>query len=269
MKITDIKGTFKLLNGVEIPYFGLGVYNASEGTETYNAVTYALEAGYRLIDTATLYYNEKSVGKAVADSTIPREEVFITTKVWNTDQGYQRTKDAFQRSLEYLRVEYIDLYLIHWPVSNLFFETWQAIEELYSEGLVKAIGVSNFRQYHLTELINNSKIKPMINQVEFHPYYQQNDLVKFCQANDIVFEAWAPIMRGRVSQIPEIVSIARKYNKSPIQVVLRWNLQRDIITIPKSSKKERIISNAEFFDFELNEEEITLINSLDKGVSVL
>jgi diketogulonate reductase-like aldo/keto reductase len=265
MNITDIKGTVTLNNGVEMPYFGLGVFEVNEGIETIESVKYALESGYRLIDTASLYMNEKSVGEAVRESNIGRSEIFVTTKVWNADQGYQETIDAFYESLDRFQFEYIDLYLIHWPVHGKYIDTWRALEELYAKKLIKAIGVSNFLKHHLENLIKNTSIVPMVNQVEFHPYLTQPDLVNFCQKKKIQFQAWSPLMKGRITEIPVIVEIAKKYNKNPIQVVLRWNLQKGIVTIPKSVQKERIKSNADIFDFELLDKDMVKIDSLNQN----
>jgi methylglyoxal/glyoxal reductase len=264
MHITDIKGTVKLHNGVGMPYFGLGVFEAPDTVETIQAIHWALEAGYRHIDTAALYRNEKSVGEAVKTSGIPRDDIFITTKVWNSDHGFQKTLDAFRRSLELLQLDYADLYLIHWPVRNKFIETWEALEELYDQKLTRAIGVSNFNRHHLEELVTRHGMVPMVNQAEFHPFLVQSDLQRYCQEQLIQFEAWSPILRGGVNDIPELVQIAEKYQKTAVQVTLRWDLQKEVVTIPKSVRKERIVSNAEIFDFELTPEEIAVIDSLNR-----
>jgi methylglyoxal/glyoxal reductase len=265
MMITDLQGTTRLSNGVEMPYFGLGVFLASEGPETIHAVEWALEKGYRHFDTAALYNNERSVGEGIRKSGAKREDIFVTTKVWNSDQGYAKTLKAFQRSLDKLQFNYIDLYLVHWPVREKYVDTWKALEELYRNKRIRAIGVSNFLQPQLEDLLSYAEIIPMVNQVEFHPYLTQPLLRNFCVRNGIQFEAWAPLMRGRVQDIPEIKDIAKKYSKSPVQIVLRWNLQLGVVTIPKSVKKERIQSNADIFDFNLSEEEMMIINSLNKS----
>jgi diketogulonate reductase-like aldo/keto reductase len=265
MNITDIKGTITLSNGTEMPYFGLGVFEVREGTETLNAIQCALETGYRHIDTATLYRNEKSVGDAILSSGIKREEIFITTKVWNSDQGYQNTMNAFQRSLNKLQTGYVDLYLVHWPVLGKYSDTWKALEELYRQNLVHTIGVSNFNQHHLENLMSHADIMPMVNQMEFHPYLSQPKLRGFCSKNGIQYEAWAPLMRGQLTKVEELESITLKYGKTPAQIILRWDLQKDVITIPKSVHKERIISNADIFDFQLSDDDILLIDSLDRG----
>lgn len=268
MKITDIKGTVTLANGVEMPYLGLGVYLAKEGNEVINACRYALDAGYRHIDTASLYENEKGVGLAVKQSGIPRNEIFITTKVWNSDQGYESTLRAFDHSLKKLDSGYIDLYLVHWPVKGKYKETWRALEKIYKDGKVKAIGVSNFLKHQLEDLLTSVDIAPMVNQVEFHPYAVQQDLIDFCHARNIRFEAWSPLMQGKIFEIDTLKKIASKYNRSVAQIVLRWDLQKGVITIPKSVRQEIIISNSQLFDFELSAEDMKTIDSLDKNQRV-
>jgi diketogulonate reductase-like aldo/keto reductase len=264
MKITDIKGTVNLYNGVAMPYFGLGVFEAPEGKETIQAIHWALEAGYRHIDTAAIYMNERSVGEAIKTSGLKRDEIFITTKVWNSDQGFQRTLDAFRKSLDLLRTDYIDLYLIHWPVRNKYIETWEALEELYERKIVRAIGVSNFNKHHLEDIVERRETIPMVNQVEFHPYLVQSDLHTYCRKQSVQFEAWSPILRGRVNEIPLLIGLGKKYDKTPVQVALRWDLQKGVVTIPKSVHRERIFSNADIFDFNLTETEIGLVDGLDR-----
>ena len=254
----------KLYNGVEMPWLGLGVHRAGSGTEVFAAIKCALQAGYRSIDTASYYQNEHSVGNAILESGIPREEIFLTTKVWNSDQGYHSTIKAFETSLGKLQTNYLDLYLIHWPQSELTFETWKAMEELYEKGLIRAIGVCNFLIPHLKRLIENSRIKPMVNQFEFHPELVQPELLQFCKENQIQPEAWRPIMKGRVNELPVLQELATKYQKSPVQIVLRWDIQKGVVTIPKSVTPERIIHNADIFDFELSLEDIAKIDSLDR-----
>jgi diketogulonate reductase-like aldo/keto reductase len=254
----------RLHNGIEMPQFGLGVWRSEPGAETEQAVRWAIEAGYRHIDTAAIYQNEASVGKAVAECGIPRADVFVTTKVWNSDQGYDSTLRAFQASLDKLGTDYVDLYLVHWPVKGKFKDTWRAFEQLYEEGRAKAIGVSNFLVHHLEDLLGSAKVKPMVNQVEFHPRLQQPKLLAFDHKNGITHEAWAPIMKGRVNDIPEIKTIAGKHKKTPIQVTLRWELQKGVVTIPKSVNRDRIVSNADVFDFELNASEMAAMDGLDR-----
>jgi diketogulonate reductase-like aldo/keto reductase len=265
MKITDIQGKVRLHNGIEMPYLGLGVFETPEGQEIINAIHWALESGYRHVDTATLYMNEKGVGEAIRTSGIKREEIFITTKVWNSDHGYKKTLDACQKSLDLMKLDYIDLYLIHWPVKDKYVETWDALQFLYEKKMVKAIGVSNFLEHHIDDILKTKGIVPMVNQVEFHPYAVQPNLLDYCKKHNIQFEAWTPLMKGKVNEVPVITEIAKKYDKTPIQVVLRWDLQKDVVTIPKSVHKDRIISNAQIFDFELTPEDIKKIDSLDRS----
>ncbi len=256
----------KLYNGVGMPWLGLGVHRAGAGSEVVAAIQCALQAGYRSIDTATYYQNEHRVGEAVIKSGIPREDIFLTTKVWNTDQGYHSTISAFEASLEKLQTSYLDLYLIHWPQSELTFETWKAMEELYEKGKIRAIGVCNFLIPHLKRLMENSRIKPMVNQFEFHPELVQPELLQFCKDNRIQPEAWRPIMKGRVNEIEFLQELSDKYQKTPVQIVLRWDIQKGVVTIPKSVTPERITSNAAIFDFELSADDVARIDKLDKNV---
>lgn len=267
-EISTLQGAWKLHNGVEMPYFGLGVFKSQEGKEVIQSVKYALDAGYRHIDTAAIYQNETGVGQAIRNSSVHRDEIFVTSKVWNSEQGYDSTLNAFDATMDRLGLEQLDLYLVHWPVKGKYKDTWKALEHLYKEGHVKAIGVSNFLVHHLEDLLESVEIVPMVNQVEFHPYVVQQKLLDFCKQHQIQFEAWSPIMQGRIFEIKEIVQLAEKYNKNAVQLVLRWNLQKGVITIPKSVKKERIISNAEIFDFEISDEDMKLIDSLDKNQRV-
>lgn len=268
MSISNLQGTFMLHNGVEMPYFGLGVYLSKEGNEVIDAVRWAIEAGYRHVDTAAFYHNEEGVGEGIRASGINREDIFVTTKVWNSDQGYENTLKAFESSLSKLDLGYIDLYLVHWPVKGKFVDTWKALEEIYDSGKVKAIGVSNFMKHHLETLLEQARVKPMVNQMEFHPRLVQQNLIDFCEDLNIRYEAWSPLMQGGVFQIETLKSLADKYGKSIAQVVLRWNLQKGVITIPKSSKKERIIQNADIFDFEISEEDMADIDALDNNERV-
>ena len=264
-KITDLQGFFELHNGVQMPYFGLGVYQSEDGSEVINAVKAALDHGYRHIDTAAIYHNEEGVGTGIRESSVSREDVFLTSKVWNTDQGYDSTIKAFEASLERLGTDYLDLYLIHWPKGELSKETWKALEKLYMEERVRAIGVSNFLQHHLEDLLPSVEIVPMVNQMEFHPYLVQQDLIDFCTSKNIQYEAWSPLMQGHIFELDMMKDLASKYNKTIAQVVLRWDLQKGVITIPKSSKPERIKANANLFDFELSDEDVQLLDSLEKG----
>ncbi|WP_349352338.1 MULTISPECIES: aldo/keto reductase [unclassified Flagellimonas] len=264
-KITDLQGSFELHNGVQMPYFGLGVYQSDDGSEVINAVKAALNHGYRHIDTAAIYHNEEGVGTGIRESNVKREDVFLTSKVWNTDQGYDNTLKAFEASLERLGTDYLDLYLIHWPKGDLSKETWKALEKLYKEERVRAIGVSNFLKHHLEDLLPSVELVPMVNQMEFHPYLVQQDLIDFCVSKNIQYEAWSPLMQGHIFDLDVMNDLASKYNKTIAQVVLRWDLQKGVITIPKSSKPERIKANANLFDFELSDEDVQLLDSLEKG----
>jgi diketogulonate reductase-like aldo/keto reductase len=260
----NIQSTVTLKNGIKMPLFGLGVFLSKEGHEVENAVLASLETGYRHIDTAAVYGNERGVGIAIKKSGIPRNEIFITSKVWNSDQGYQTTFDAFEESIERLGTDYIDLYLIHWPKGELSVETWKALEEIYARGRVKAIGVSNFLVHHLEMLLPHCKIVPMVNQVEFHPFLQQPSLQHFCTSHQIQLEAWSPIMKGKVNDIPLLQILGVKYGKTPVQLTLRWELQKQIVTIPKSVHYDRILSNANVYDFEISSEDMLKIDKLDK-----
>jgi diketogulonate reductase-like aldo/keto reductase len=261
--LTDLEGTFTLNNGIEMPYFGLGVYLSEDGKEVTNAVKWALEEGYRHIDTASIYGNEEGVGMGIRESGVDRKDIFVVSKVWNSDQGYDSTIKAYEASLERLNLDYLDLYLVHWPVKGKYKETWRAMEYLYENKGVRAIGVSNFMQHHLEDLLSASKIVPMVNQMEFHPYLVQQELIDFCNKNTIQYEAWSPLMQGHIFELEVMNGLAAKYQKTIAQIVLRWDLQKGVITIPKSSKKERIKANADIFDFELTLEDVNLLDRLD------
>jgi len=265
MIINDLKGTVQLSNGVSMPYFGLGVFKTHEGSEVENAVKWALEGGYRHIDTAAVYMNERGVGNAIKVSGIPRNELFITTKLWNDNQRNGTVMAGFEQSLELLQTDYVDLYLIHWPVKGKFTSSWKILEEIYHSGRARTIGVSNFLQHHLEDLFKIADIMPMVNQVECHPYLVQQQLIDFCHAHHIVYEAWSPIMRGKVNDIRLLTELSEKYQKSQVQIVLRWDLQKGIVTIPKSVHRDRIQHNADIFDFELSAEDMDLIDKLDKN----
>ncbi len=264
MKITDINGGFELRNGVIMPYLGLGTYQAENNQEVIDSVKYALEIGYRHIDTASVYENEEGVGKGIKESSVAREDVFLVTKVWNSDQGYDSTLKSFEDSINRLQVDYLDLILVHWPVQEKYKETWKALEYLYENKKVRAIGVSNFLKHHLEDLMMDCKIIPMVNQMEFHPYLVQQELLDFCNKNTIQYEAWSPFMQGKLFNLDICKELTEKYNKSAAQIILRWNLQKGVVTIPKSVHKNRIASNADIFDFELAEDDVAYLNSLDR-----
>ncbi|WLR57726.1 aldo/keto reductase [Mesobacillus subterraneus] len=251
-----------------MPWFGLGVFKVQEGSEVVESVKAALRNGYKSIDTAAVYKNEEGVGQGIKEADVPREELFITTKVWNSDQGYESTLKAFETSMEKLGLEYLDLYLIHWPVAGKYKETWKALEKLYKDGKVRAIGVSNFHVHHLQDLLADAEIKPMVNQVEYHPHLAQTELLEFCKAEGIQMEAWSPLKQGELLSEQTIVEIAEKHKKSPAQVILRWDLQNEVVTIPKSIKEHRIIENADLFDFELSANDMDRLNSLNKNERV-
>ncbi|WP_395762165.1 aldo/keto reductase [Elizabethkingia anophelis] len=258
-----------LNDGHKIPVLGFGTYKSMQA-EGENAVINALNRGYRLIDTASIYGNESIVAEAIKKSEVPRSEIILTTKLWRDNLGYQQTKEAFQASLDRLKLEYIDLYLIHWPANKKNYEnwqqvnadTWRALEELQEDGKIRSIGVSNFWQTHLEELFQTARVIPAVNQIEFHPGYWQPEVTDFCQKNNIVIESWAPLARGKIFENEVLQKIAVKYNKSVSQICLRWVIQHDIIVIPKSSTLQRIEENIDIFDFNLSEEDIRIIDKL-------
>lgn len=252
----------QLANGIEMPRLGLGVWRAEE-TEATHSVKWAIKAGYRLIDTAAVYKNESGVGEGIRQSGINREELFVTTKLWNDDQGYESTLKAFDASLARLGLEYVDLYLIHWPVAGKFNDSWRAMEEIYASGRAKAIGVSNFHQHHIEELLTTAKIKPMVDQIELHPTLTQVALRNYLAKEGIAVEAWSPLGQGTILNHPTLVEIGKQYHKSAAQVIIRWHLQSDVIVIPKSVHKARIIENIMVNDFELSPEDMERINALN------
>ncbi|MDR2869272.1 MAG: aldo/keto reductase [Deferribacteraceae bacterium] len=259
----DIKSTVKLNNGVEMPLLGFGVFRTKDGKETEDAVSWALEAGYIHIDTAKIYGNEKSVGAAIKNASIPREKIFVTTKLWNEDMRQHRQMAAFEESLKIMGLDYVDLYMIHWPVN--FVESWKVMEEIYKSGRAKAIGISNFQPHHMDTLMKEAKVTPAVNQFECHPYLSQQPLVDYCKKLGIACEAYSPI-GGQGSDLlsnAAVVKLAQKYSKTPAQVVLRWHLQRGIIAIPKSIKKERVVSNCQLYDFELSAADMDILFGLN------
>ncbi|MFK8795546.1 aldo/keto reductase [Planococcus plakortidis] len=259
-----IESTKTLHNGVKMPRFGLGVYKMTDKEAAVEAMVKAIQTGYQAIDTASVYENEAEVGEAVRAGGVPREKLFITSKVWNTDQGYDQTLRAFEASLKRLDMDYLDLYLTHWAIPNTFEETYRAIERLYDEKLIRAAGVSNHQQHHLEKILAKANTKPMVNQIELHPQLTQEPLREFCAAQDIAVTSWSPLARGRLLEDPVLSEIGEKHGKSIAQTIIRWHLQNDLIVIPKSVTPSRIVENADVFDFELSEEEMKQISALNQ-----
>lgn len=258
-----------LNNGVQMPWLGLGVFLAKEGTEVIQTVKAALKYGYLSIDTAAAYNNEEGVGRAIAESiaegTVAREDIFVTSKVWNSNQGYDSTLAAFNESLHKLNLDYLDLYLIHWPVKGKYKETWRALEKVYAEGKVKAIGVSNFQVHHLDDLLQDATVVPAVNQIELHPLLAQQQLRDFCKSKNIQVEAWSPLGQGNLLEHELLKKIAAKHGKTTAQIILRWDIELGVVTIPKSVKEHRIIENANIFDFQLDAEDIAAIATLNEN----
>lgn len=260
--------TVKLNNGVDMPILGFGVYQMNDLAECERSVNDALEVGYRSIDTAAAYHNEEAVGNAIKSSGIAREDLFITTKLWISDAGYDSAKKAFEKSLQKLQLDYLDLYLIHQPYNDVF-GAWHAMQELHKEGLIKAIGVSNFQPDRMMDFIVHNEIVPAINQIETHPFHQQVETQKFLQENGVQIESWGPFAEGKNDLFKNqlLASIGKQYNKSIAQVVLRWLIQREVVCIPKSVRKERMAENFNVFDFELSETDMNKISTLDENKS--
>lgn len=257
-----------LNNGIQMPLLGLGVYNM-HAAEAETAIETALQTGYRLIDTAASYGNETEVGNAICNSSVPRSEIFITTKVANTDQGYDNTLRAFDASLKKLRIDYLDLYLVHWPIKNTRKETWQALQKLYHEKRIRSIGVANYLLPFLEELKTYSTMIPVVNQVEFTPYLFLNDLLQYCKKHAIQLQAYSPIVRGKKNNDPKLMAIADKYHKTPVQIILRWAIQHGVSTIPKSSNPERIKQNFDIFDFSISDDDMQLIDNFHENLRIV
>ena len=260
--------TITLSNGIKMPFIGLGTWQVKDPEEGILAVKSAIQSGYKAIDTAVVYQNEAAVGEGIKQSGVDREELFITTKVYNDCQGYEETHQSFKESLERLQLDYVDLYLIHWPITEKYHESWRAMEEIYESGKAKAIGISNFHPQHIEDLMTTAKIKPMINQIELHPNLNQKELVTYCQEKNIAITAYSPLGHGNLLDNPIIEEIGKAHNKSVAQVILRWDIQNGITAVPKSVNPERIATNIDVFDFELTTEEMAKIDALHTGERV-
>ncbi len=257
----------KLNNGVELPQLGLGVWQAARGRETQDAIRWALARGYRHIDTARVYRNEEDVGEAVRRAELPREQIFITTKLWNDDQGFDSTLRAFEQSLKRLGLDYIDLFLIHWPVAKKRLESWEALERIYEEKRVRAIGVSNFLVPHLRELLDHAEVIPQVNQIELSPFLQRRDTLAFCKQHGIAVEAYSPLTRGQRLSHKVVLDVARRVQRTPAQVLLRWGLQKDAVVLPKSTHEARIAENAALFDFTLDAQAMQQLDALEENLT--
>ena len=265
----DVKKTFTLSNGYDMPGVGFGTWKSKDGEDAYNSIIEAFKAGYRHVDTAAMYRNEASVGKAVRECGLKREDIFVTSKVWNKNRGYEKTMAAFEKTLATMELDYLDLYLIHWPAIPLQFEdwdqinldTWRALTDLYKAGKIKAIGVANFYPKHLESLMK-TEVPPMVNQIEYHPGYTQDEVVKYCQENGIVVQGWSPLGNGAVLGSEFLAEMAAKYNKSVAQICLRFAVQNGIVPLPKSVTPERIAANLDIYDFELSEEDMAAIAAM-------
>lgn len=256
-----------LVNGISIPSIGFGTYKLGDEGKTIDAIKYALKIGYRFIDTASFYENEEGIGKGIKESGVKREEIFLSTKVWNNSHGYDKAIKSFEESMRKLDIDYLDLLLVHWP-TELNSETWRAFEDLYELGKIRAIGVSNFKMGHLEALKKTARIMPMVNEIEIHPCFSQKELVNYCNNYKIQVIGWSPIMKGKLLQVPLMIDLAEKYNKSIAQIALRWHIQKGIIPIPKSSHYGRITDNIDIFNFELSEQDIIKIDKLDRNENV-
>lgn len=263
--LTNLSGRMRIADGVTMPRLGFGTYKAADGDEARQAVRTALELGYRGVDTASMYGNEASVGAAIRESGVAREDVFVSTKLWNDEQGYDNTRAALVHSLGRLDLDYVDLYLVHWPVAEHMASTWRAMERLLADGLVRAIGVCNFLPHHLQMLAETAVVPPALDQIEYHPWLQQPEVIEYCRAAGIVVQAWAPVMRGHAADEPVLVKIGNRYGKTASQVALRWILQDGHAALPKSVHPDRIAENAAVFDFTLTDAEMAEIASVDRG----
>lgn len=265
----DLQSTIKLNNGVDIPLLGLGVYRSPQGKETIDTVCTALDAGYRHVDTARIYGNEADVGAAVRKSGLPRESVFVTTKLWESDQGYDSTIKAYHESLRMMGLDYVDLFLIHWPVPSRRLQSWKAMETLLDEGKVRAIGVSNYMLRHLNELMAHSRHRPAVNQIELSPYnyLQRLEVIEFCQVNGIALEAYSPLTKGRKLDDHRLVKIANHYHRTPAQILIRWSIQKGFIVLPKSNHPDRIRENANVFDFDISADRMGLLDSFNENLA--
>jgi diketogulonate reductase-like aldo/keto reductase len=260
-----IDSTIRMNNGVEIPRLGLGMYRSPKGRKSFSTVLYALQFGYRHIDTAAVYRNEREVGEAVKESGIPREQIFVTTKLWNEDHGYDKTLRAFEKSLKELNLEYIDLYLIHWPVTGKRQDSWKALQKIYKEGRCRSIGVSNYLIRHLEALLSETAVVPVVNQVEFSPFLYQKELLDYCRSKNIVLEAYSPLTKGKRLDDRNVMAIAKKYGKTSAQILIRWALQHNLVVLVKSNRVERIDENGSVFDFEIADEDMNFLNSLNEN----
>lgn len=258
---------FTLNNGVKIPAVGVGVFRVEDHKVAYDMIRTALKVGYRHIDTAMIYGNEDAVGKAIKDSGIDRKDIFLTTKLWNDDQRSGKVQEAIDKSLERLGMDYVDLYLVHWPVKGTYVSVWKKMEEVYKSGKAKAIGVSNYNPHHLDDLLKEAEIIPVVNQIECYPYFSQEDVIAYCLKKDIRPEAWGPLGAGQsdILSNPVIAKIADEHQKTPAQIVLKWNVERGVVVIPKSVHEKRLMENINIFDFSLSEEEMKQINALNKN----
>jgi len=265
--LSSLKDFVTLNNGVKMPKLGLGLFKVEDGAVTINAIKYAVDAGYRSLDTAAIYRNEKSVGVGLKECGQPREEIFVTSKLWNAEHGYDSTLKAFEVTLADLQLDYLDLYLIHWPLpkNDKYIATWKAMEKLYKEGRIKAIGLSNFEPEWIQRVLDECEVLPAVNQVECHPYLQQCEVFDYCKKSNIQMQAWSPLAQGKIFEDARLKKIAEKYGKTVAQFVIRWILQRGIITIPKSIDQNRIISNADIFDFEIDEQDMQEMKSFDEN----